>query len=179
MNRHSFTLRPFASSPTTADYIISGVVARSEGKLVIDYSLKGPLDMLCMRPPAKVPLRKDRLWEETCFECFIGRDSQKGYWEINLSPAGHWNIYQFDGYRSGMKEASACSLFPSVEASAPDRFTIRCDLYLNTIGLANIRINIGPCAILKTTDLKMSYWAMGHPGPKPDFHRQDGFELNL
>ena len=179
MTRQPFTLIPFACNPAADDFKVNGLVERSVEKLIIDYSLEGPLDRLFLRPPAKMSVRKDRLWEETCFECFIGADSKSRYWEINLSPAGHWNVYQFDDYRAGMKEASACSLLPSVPVSAPDQFKMRCEVDLNTLGLANTEINIGPCAILMTTDLKVVHWAMAHPDSKPDFHRQDGFKLHL
>lgn len=46
--------------------------------------------------------RKDYLWEDTCFECFISHHYQKNapYIEINISPTGAFNLYYFDGYRN-------------------------------------------------------------------------------
>ena len=179
MNRHPFELIPFESGPTSVDFTIKGAVERSHDRLVMAYSLMGPLDRLLIPPPAELPTRKDQLWKETCFECFIGTDHDTRYWEINLSPAGHWNIYQFDVYRSGMNEADGCSLRPSITESAADRFKIRCDVDLMAIDAAGIPIRIGLCAILKTTKSEILYWAIVHPGAKPDFHRMDGFALNL
>jgi hypothetical protein len=179
MNRHLFELLPFESDPTAADYHIDGLVERSGERLSIDFSLAGPLDKVLIHPPAEVPARKDRLWEETCFECFIATELNTWYWEINLAPAGHWNIYRFDAYRCAMKEASACSVSLLMGPSTARRFQCRCDLDLNQFGLAHTRIRLGVCAILKTTDAKVLYWALVHPGPTPDFHLQDGFILNL
>lgn len=179
MNRHPFELIPFESDPTSVDFKITGAVERSNERLVMDYALMGPLDRLLIPPQVELPARKNQLWEETCFECFIGTDHATRYWEINLSPAGHWNIFQFDAYRSGMKEAAGRSVRPSIMESAADGFKIRCDVDLKAIDVANIPIRIGLCAVLKTIQSEIIYWAIVHPGLKPDFHRTDGFVLNL
>lgn len=179
MNRHRFELLPFESGPASAGFKIYGSIERANERLIIEYSLMGPLKKILIPAPAKVPARKDNLWKESCFECFIGTELNTHYWEINLSPDGHWNLYRFDAYRSGMEEAPVCSLPASITESTADRFEIRFEVDLNAIGLANTRIRIGLCAILKTTDSKIMYWAMVHHGSKPDFHRQDGFVLNL
>ena len=179
MNRHRFELLPFESGPGSAGFKIKGSIGRSNEKLSIDYSLTGPLKRVIIPPPANVPVRLDNLWKESCFECFIGTEHSTRYWEINLSPAGHWNLYRFEAYRFGMKEASVHSLPASVTESGTERFKIRCEVDLNAIGLTNTPIRIGPCAILKTTASKLIYWAMDHHGPKPDFHRQDGFVMSL
>ena len=179
MNRHPFDLIPFENGPTSDEFKINGAVERSNERLVMDYSLMGPLDRLLIPPQAEFPGRKNQLWKETCFECFIGTDHATRYWEINLSPAGHWNIYKFDAYRSGMKEAAGCSLQPSITESVADWFKIRCDVDLRTIDAAGMPIRTGVCAILKTTKSEILYWAIVHPGSKPDFHRMDGFALNL
>lgn len=179
MNRRLLALRPFENSLISADFTLTGVVERSNEMLIIDYSLVGPLGKLLIPPQVKAPMRKGRLWEETCFECFIGMDDTTRYWEINLSPAGHWNIYQFEDYRFGMKEASGCCVLPSISEVAADRFKIRCTVDLNALGLATTGIRVGLSAILKTTDSKVQHWAIVHPGPVADFHRRDGFVVNL
>ena len=48
--------------------------------------------------------RQDNLWKHTCFEAFFARPDSEQYWELNVAPSGHWNLYQFDGYRSGGRE---------------------------------------------------------------------------
>ena len=32
---------------------------------------------------------------------------------------------------------------------------------------------------IEETDGTLSYWALAHPSPKPDFHHPDGFVLEL
>ena len=39
------------------------------------------------------------MWEETCFEIFVGVHDEDYYREINLSPSQAWQSYQFEEYR--------------------------------------------------------------------------------
>lgn len=39
------------------------------------------------------------MWEQTCFEIFIGVQGEDYYREINLSPSQAWQAYQFEEYR--------------------------------------------------------------------------------
>ncbi len=43
--------------------------------------------------------RQDFLWEQTCFEIFIGVQGEDFYREINLSPSQAWQAYAFEEYR--------------------------------------------------------------------------------
>lgn len=44
--------------------------------------------------------RADFLWQQDCFECFIGHMDEPAYLEINANTAGEFNSYQFDDYRT-------------------------------------------------------------------------------
>ncbi len=44
--------------------------------------------------------RADFLWQQDCFECFIGHMDKPAYLEINANTAGEFNGYQFDSYRT-------------------------------------------------------------------------------
>lgn len=44
--------------------------------------------------------RADFLWQQDCFECFIGHMDESAYLEINANTAGEFNCYQFDDYRT-------------------------------------------------------------------------------
>jgi hypothetical protein len=91
---------------------ITGCIARHANQLNLRYTLFGDLTEVAIAPSSDTPMRKHELWEDTCFEFFLGiKDSQR-YWEFNLSPAGHWNVYRFDGYRQGMQEETAFMRFP-------------------------------------------------------------------
>src|SRR4028119_1867556 len=118
MNDH-FYLQPFSppkSQQATAsllpDLKVIGNIARSTNILTLGYELLAPPAEVVIPPLADKPLRKNELWQETCFEFFLGIKNFERYWEFNLSPAGHWNIYHFDGYRQGMQEEIAFTSLP-------------------------------------------------------------------
>ena len=50
--------------------------------------------------------RKDRLWEKNCLEFFIKPNHRhSSYLEFNFSIERKWNVFHFNGYRKGKKEA--------------------------------------------------------------------------
>jgi hypothetical protein len=53
------------------------------------------------------------------------------------------------------------------------------DLGLGNILPAGETVEAGVCAVIKTETGGTSHWALAHPGPRPDFHRREGFALIL
>ena len=82
---------------------LSVKVDRQGDFLILRYVMTGAIESILMAEP-EVPVRRMRLWETTCLECFFGVPGQDLYWEINLSTAGHWNVFRLDNYRSGFRE---------------------------------------------------------------------------
>jgi hypothetical protein len=121
----------------------------------------------------------DRLWEETCLELFLGAKGSGRYWEFNLSPAGHWNVYRFTSYREGMQEEPALSSLPFGVRIEPGILRLSLDLDLRKILPAGEAVEAGVCAVIRTATGGTSHWALAHPGPRPDFHRRDGFALTI
>lgn len=111
--------------------------------------------------------RKDKLWETTCFELFIGEIGKKEYLEVNVSPSGDWNVYSFTDYRQGMmphKEISITDFFNGQNlAEFKAGFTVNTKISDLTLGV---------CAVLKLNSGENTYWALQHDGDKPDFHNQ-------
>ena len=118
--------------------------------------------------------RQDNLWKHTCFEAFFAKPDSEQYWELNVAPSGHWNLYQFDAYRSGGREEPEAS-----HRQRPGNTMIRC--------CCGISLNLAPwwteprlpelaiTAVLETSTGALSYWALQHPGDKPDFHDRRSF----
>jgi hypothetical protein len=125
------------------------------------------------------PRRQDRLWEETCFELFLGTADSGEYWEINLSPSGHWNVFRFTGYREGMREEPAYTSLPFDVRIVPDALELSMELDAGKIIPAGKTIEAGVAAVVGTIDGGNSHWALLHPASRPDFHRRDGFALIL
>ena len=119
------------------------------------------------------------MWEETCLELFLGTADSGKYWEFNLSPSGHWNVYRFTRYREGMREEPAFTSLPFAVRMGPDALELPMELDVGKIVPAGKDLEAGVAAVIETTDGGKSHWALTHPGPRPDFHRRDGFALIL
>jgi hypothetical protein len=102
MNHHVFALQPFAIAQPELEII--GTLSRHSPLLNLSYTLLGAVDAVNIPAPAQLPTRHHELWQSTCFEFFLGLQGSPQYWEFNLSPAGHWNVYRFEDYRQGMIE---------------------------------------------------------------------------
>lgn len=149
------------------------------GQFVVRFDLCG--DISEVRVPTPVPYgeRRDGLWQTTCFEAFV-RGSDDRYMELNLSPSTAWAAYTFDTYRG-------TPLRPDVDAPpidvdcATDLLSLTAAVDLSAIeflrDLDHWRINL--TAVIEEADGTKSYWALAHPGEKPDFHHPDGFVLEL
>ena len=182
MKSRSFSLKPFPSAGLLPDLKITGSVERQSNSLSISYSLSGLLEELILPVPAEMPLRKNRLWEETCFELFLGVKGSERYWEFNLSSAGHWNVYCFTSYRQDMQGEPA---FTSLQISVQRRsnslllsMTFELDKVIPPEQVEET-LQVGISAVIKTTDGKTTYWALAHSGPQADFHHRDGFIIEL
>lgn len=125
--------------------------------------------------------RVDGLWRETCCEIFIaGESSQDGayregtYLEFNFSPSGDWAAYAFDAPRQGMRAHLWQGEPPRIERlSTGATVSLRVALPVDAlVGLDAARV--GLAAVMKT-DRGLSYWALRHPGPQPDFHHPGSF----
>ena len=167
-------LLPFAgAAPVT---VHAGVERRTDG-LCLRYLLGGELSLLSIPPLKAAPSRQDRLWETTCLECFFGLRDRPGYWEVNLSPTGDWNVYTLSKYRQGMREETTITeLAVTVTATAD---TIALAALLPTTGLFGKEdpLRAGLCGVLQEQSGRKSFWALAHPATQPDFHDQRGFVL--
>ena len=169
-------LRPFATPPLVT---VRGGVERRPAGIFLQYLLVGDLAGLSLPVAKGAPARRDRLWESTCLECFFGWPDRPGYWEVNLSPNGDWNVYAFADYRQGMcEEAAVAALTVDV---ARDGDTLALSVLLPTAGLVaeDDSLRIGLCAVLQERAGRESYWALAHPADQPDFHDRRGFGLAL
>lgn len=179
MNLQSFSLMPFRAEENRPDIRITGTIGQRANTLSISYALLGNLSELAMPASGKLPERKDRLWEDTCLEFFLGIKDSKPYWEFNLSPAGHWNVYRFTAYREDMREEPAFTSLPFRIRTEPGALRLSLDLGLGKIIPAGKTVEVAISAVIKTVAGTTSHWALVHPGPRPDFHRRDGFVLNI
>ena len=179
MNATRFFLKPFPGEGNPAGVTIRGSIARRAGALSVRYEVRGVLSKVSIPIDAEAPRRKDRLWEETCLELFLGTEDSGRYWEFNLSPSGNWNVYRFTGYREGMREETAIPSLPFDVRVGPDSLELSMELDVGTILPAEETLRVGVAAVVKTVDGRTIRLALSHPGPRPDFHQRDGFTLRI
>jgi len=179
MTPRVYSLVPFSSAEAPPDIRISGTLLRQAGTLTVGYRIEGDLGSLLIPEPVMAPCRRDGLWRETCLELFLTQATGGPYWELNLSPAGHWNVYRFSGYREGMREEAAVGML--VVGSNRDRnlLALSAELDLDGIDLGTHPLCVGLSAVVRSAHETVSYWALTHPGPKPDFHRRESFLIQI
>ncbi len=179
MGIHPFTLTPFDGSPPVSDLCLNGTVQRTEDTLSIQFLLEGDLGALAIPAAVNPPSRREGLWESTCFEWFLALPAALPYWEFNLSPAGHWNVYRLAGYRLGLEPELAYGQLSCAVTRRPNRLRLDLDCPLPAQARQVPRLELAVCAVLESRSGGLSYWALHHPAPQPDFHRREGFLIRL
>ncbi|AFY28113.1 DOMON-like domain-containing protein [Cyanobium gracile] len=177
--RHGFELRPFGGVCPSPDLRLEGEVSREGAQLRLRYRLGGAIGTVQVPPPVASPERRDGLWTRTCFECFWGIAGERPYWELNLSPAGHWNLYRLEDYRQGLRPEPGYDR-PLHRVSQEDGvLSMKLDLPLPAPIPPEAPLEVAIAAVIEDRHGQLSYWALAHPGVEPDFHRRDAFLLRL
>jgi hypothetical protein len=179
MPEKTFQLNPFAPEKTRNAIAINGKIIRQAHLVSVSYVFSGDLDQVLVPGPVEGSVRKTGLWNETCFELFIGEKNVSPYWEMNLSPSGCWNIFRFSGYRKNMAEETRISALPVRLLSQPDVLEISVKIPINKLLPADPPIQAGVSAVIQDRNGEFSFWALTHPGTKPDFHNRDAFRIHL
>ena len=179
MDPRRFLLKPFPGEANPAGLTIGGSIGRRGDTVSLRYDVRGNLSKVEIPVAAEAPRRRDRLWEETCLELFLGTADSGEYWEYNLSPAGHWNVYRFTRYREGMREEPAITSLPFDVRRDSEALILTVEFGIGKIVPAGKDLASTIAAVIGTTDGGKSHWALFHPSSRPDFHRRDGFGLIL
>lgn len=182
-----FDLQPFPSKKHLQNLQITGNIERNSNRLIVGYVVRGDLKQIAIAKravrriatPSNTPARKHELWEETCFEFFLGIKNYPQYWEFNLSPAGDWNVYHFDGYRQGMQEEIAFTTLPFSVDNQADSLTISIDVDLDKIVAEEQLLDVAITTVIKQKNGDVSYWALTHRGAEADFHLRESFVLEM
>jgi len=174
-----FSLRPFQDGGFPSGPDVTGHISRQSNVLSIGYRIIGPSAEFMASTPAEIPVRKNALWEETCMELFLAPKNSSQYWEFNLCPSGHWNVYRFESYRSDMREETAFTALPFIVRRWPDELQLILEIDLNLINIPQQTLDVAVSAVIKRRDHATGYWALSHTGRQPDFHRRDSFILEV
>ena len=170
------TLLPFGPGPAVDPFCLEGWVGRQGEALRIRYRLRGPLEQLVLGEPSADPQRRDGLWQSTCFEAFLGVEGERQYWELNLSCSGDWNLYRFEGYRSGGGEEPWIQALPIALQRSATQLDLELSLpwggWLTTV---DPRLELSLTAVLEHRQMGCQYWALRHCAAEPDFHQRSSF----
>lgn len=160
----------------------------ADGRLGLAFTLAG--DLARLRLPEvgneSVPVpRGAELWRHTCFEAFVAAADGPGYLELNVSPAGAWDLLAFRGYRDGGPLPAGVPA-PEIELrQAGERLQVAVRLDLARLA-ADARLpdlaaalRLGLAAVIEDDAGALTYWALRHPAARPDFHAPDSFALRL
>lgn len=177
MKKHSFSLKPFQRLKT--DLQITGEITRDKNILTVHYSFKGDLEKIEIPAVEKLPIRKNELWETTCFEFFIGIKDTTVYWEFNLSPSGDWNIYYFEKYREPMELENRFESLPFNILRDSNALYLGVELNLDCLVSIIENIDVSITTVIKSKEGDISYWALKHCGEEADFHLRDSFIYNM
>lgn len=149
-------------------------VARDGAGWRLGYTLTGNLRHLSIPAPTAQPAATDGLWRHTCFECFVADAQGTAYRELNFSPSGDWAGYAFSAER--VREPAREPLPLPRIACAHNERSLTLDAWLPD---ADAEALLGLSAVIEMRDGSLSYWALHHPAPRPDFHRRDGWTARL
>lgn len=172
---------PLLCHPRSPTAHVRGLTVRitelDHNQLRLQYRLEGDLSQIRI-PSSEASLRTDDLWRHTCFEAFLMDASTPAYNEWNFSPSSCWAHYRFDRYRDGMADAPVQRAPMLTVARDANRMTLDAVVDLATLPLA-WPLRLGACAVIESDAGELSYWALAHPSPVPDFHHAGGFLLSL
>jgi hypothetical protein len=173
-------LKRHPSPSAEAVRAIQVLVRRSaSAELRMTFRLDGDISRIRVPSPG-VPRIAAQLWQHTCFEAFIAVEGQAAYHEFNFAPSGEWAAYAFCGYRNGGPFPNETMRPHIAVRSTGDRLELDALVRLDLLSAVhpNASLRIGLSAVIEASDGR-SYWAIHHPGDKPDFHNADGFALLL
>ncbi|HZX33524.1 MAG TPA: DOMON-like domain-containing protein [Rhodocyclaceae bacterium] len=179
MSSRKAVLVPYPSAAAAAVRSIAVEVRfTAAGELSLAYRLEGDVDGLRIPEPLP-PGPADGLWEHTCFEAFIAAGDESAYREFNFSPSGQWAAYAFADYRQ-RDESVAVAFAPRITLRrSAGSLELDAVLAPSLLPPGSAGYRLGLTAVIEATDGAKTYWALAHPGPRPDFHLRDAFLLDL
>ena len=168
-----FTLIPFHWPEDPPRPTLTGRLVIANDTLRIEYEISGLNRPAALPAASPNPARRLQLWQHTCFELLWGPLHHPNYWELNASPAGHWNILAFTDYRRGLTEEPRIAARVGTQRR-PRGLSLSC-----TVPIANLEhpgpYRLAPAAIIRLADGQRTFWALHHPAEAPDFHHPLSF----
>ncbi len=179
MTTPSYPLSPFVAAETPVGWRLEASALRVGDLLRVIFRLEGLEPRFVTAEAPNDGQRRDDLWKDTCFEAFVAVSGEPRYLEVNVSPTRDWNVYLFDGYRSGRRPDVSLPDLTRTTAALGGRLVASFDLPLASLAPGDRGLEVGLAAVIRHDGGRLGHWALAHPGDKPDFHLREGFLLRL
>ncbi len=129
-------------------------------------------------PPFAGRVRRDGLWQTTCFEMFVRPEGRQTYAEYNFSPSEAYAAYDFAGWREGMAER-AISHAPVITPRRAAGVLI-VDVAIPLADLPPLPAALSLTCVIEEEGDSKTFWAMDHgESAQPDFHQPACFAAAL
>jgi hypothetical protein len=162
-----FLLKPFEPC-YWIDHFAVELALEQPDQLTFQVTMTGDPAFLNQLPQARIGHRVYALWEQTCFELFIGKANCKHYLEWNLAATGDWNCFSFEDERIGMHTSHLLNLLGVSSICNSRAFCINSRIQLAYEAASPWLGTIGIAAVTKHAN-ETAYFALAH-GRSPDFH---------
>ena len=190
MSARLLSTHPLVCHPATPCAAVLGIEVAlhwqhaPEPALLLIYVVRGALNELRLPGGAAAPTCTDGLWQHTCFEAFVGTEGDSAYREFNFAPSADWAAYLFSDERvRDVAAETAASLAPPRIVTSRSRgavFTLGAEVPAGWLPDAvDPPWLLGLSAVIESADGRLSYWALHHPAPRPDFHQRAGWAAYL
>jgi hypothetical protein len=148
------------------------------GAMAVEFRVEAGGQCVAVPSPGKAVF-VEGLWNHTCFEVFLSPGDGPAYYEYNLSPSGQWALFSFRDYRDGGANPDP-TLEPRIRFERTEQtMLLRAELPVGRLlgADADRPIRTGLSAVIEQSDGTIRYWALRHPGARPDFHHAESFAL--
>ena len=155
--------------------VVGAIEQQTPATINVGFWVRDPNQFLIYPDLVAAHPRLDFLWEQTCFEIFVGVKDEDFYREINLSPSQAWQAYQFEEYRfpENIPPLPAYDIELNHLQRTHYGLNVSVDLsqFMQQNKLKWADLYLGLTAVLNTTQ-GMHYFAMQHSSPQADFHNK-------
>lgn len=155
--------------------LVGAIEQQGQYSLNIGFWIRDPNQLIIYPDLVSSNPRQDFLWQQTCFEIFIGVKGEDFYREINLSPSQAWQAYQFEEYRYPEDMPPQVAHDIELNQLKKTHYGLNVSIDLTEFMLKHKlkwdNLFLGLSAVLKTSDSER-YYAMQHSSPTADFHNK-------
>ena len=155
--------------------VVGAIEQQTPATINVGFWLRDPNQYVLWPELVAAHPRQDFLWEQTCFEIFIGVKEEDFYREINLSPSQAWQAYQFEEYRYPEEMPPQAAYDIDLNQLKHTHYGLNVSLDLTDFMALNklkwTDLFLGLSAVLKTSQGDQ-YYAMQHSSPQADFHNK-------